>query len=259
MKKVGIISDTHCVFPDIVKTFLADVDEIWHLGDIYSQGCFDVINNFREITHAVKGNWDNTEDLTLSESFLFEGKKIFMIHKGILFKNGKREFYNGVWEQIREDIPNIILCGHTHYFDYATMIDLISLAHKRVLVINPGAVSPLFHERGSCVKLSFEHSLLLDVSRLSYDCPLIRLKFNGVEEYGEQFLIPSLYKTDRNISLPFFEQREILIEKPLNVKVEKVFAENWNDGSHLEFPRVLDSKTLNPWKMNIEVTPRSKR
>lgn len=258
MKKVGIISDTHCIFPDIVKTFLADVDEIWHLGDIYSQGCFDSINNFREITHAVKGNWDNTEDLSLVDSFSFEGKKIFMIHKGLLWKDGKREFYNGVWEQIREDIPNIILYGHTHYFDYATMIDLIPLVNKRVLVINPGAVSPLFHERGSCVKLTFENSLLRDVSRLSYDCPTVRLKFNGVEEYGEQCLIPSLYKSDRDTSLPFFEQREILVERPLNVRVEKVFAEDWRDGAHLEFPRKLDAKTLNPWQMKIEVTPRSK-
>ena len=34
MKRIGLISDTHGTFDQTLKTFLKDVDEIWHAGDI---------------------------------------------------------------------------------------------------------------------------------------------------------------------------------------------------------------------------------
>lgn len=36
MKRIGLISDTHGTFDQTLKTFLKDVDEIWHAGDIGS-------------------------------------------------------------------------------------------------------------------------------------------------------------------------------------------------------------------------------
>lgn len=246
--KVGVISDTHCVFPDIVRTFLADVDEIWHLGDIFSQSCFDEINSFKEITHAVKGNWESGSDLPEMDFFNFHSKKIMMIHKGLYIKDGERHFYPGVWEKIREDVPNVILCGHTHSFDLCTMIDLIPLVKKRVICINPGAVSPLFHERGSCLKLTFNDTYLNCFERFSYDCPTVRLRFQNIMEAGEQCLIPSLYKRERAFSEPYFEQQEIIESRPLNLKVEVVQPEDWYDGASLEFD---GSDPRNIWKQHI--------
>lgn len=259
MKVVGVISDTHCVFPDIVRTYLADVDEIWHLGDIFSQSCFDEINSFKPITKAVKGNWETSDDLPVFDSFFFEGKKIFMIHKGLLFRDGHREFYDGVWEQIRNEVPNIILCGHTHHFDYCTMVDLIPLVGKRVLCINPGAVTPLFHEQGSCLKFTFSNRMLTNVERLSYDCPTVRLRFSDSLEEGRQCLLPSVYKRQKDFSLPTFEQLDIIEERPLNVRVEKVLSEDWHDGSSLEFPRrITEDNVRNPWKREIVLGYESK-
>lgn len=251
MKTVGLIADTHCFLPDIVKTFLADTDEIWHLGDIFSQACFDAINDFKEITHAVRGNWDNTEDIPLSETFFFSRNKIFMIHKGILMKDGIRQFYNGVWNQVREDnvFPHIILCGHTHHFDYARMVDMMTCANRSILCLNPGAVTPLFHERGSCLKLFFEGSVLKEVVRLSYDCPTMKLKFFGGDQYGKQCLMPSIYKEENELSKPYFEIIDMIESRPLNVKVESVKPEDWRDGSHWKF----SSDIKNPWKHTVEL------
>ena len=36
MRRIGVISDTHGTFDEVLKYFLKDVDEIWHAGDIGS-------------------------------------------------------------------------------------------------------------------------------------------------------------------------------------------------------------------------------
>ena len=36
MKRIGVISDTHGTFDEVLREFLRDVDEIWHAGDIGS-------------------------------------------------------------------------------------------------------------------------------------------------------------------------------------------------------------------------------
>lgn len=248
MKIIGLIADTHCVFPDIVKVFLGDVDEIWHLGDVFSQSCFDEINSFKEVTHVVKGNWDESPDIPEFDSFYCEGKKILMVHKGMLWKDDKREFYNGVFERIVEEKPNLLLYGHTHRFDYCAMSDLQDIINRRVICINPGAVSPLFFERGSCLKMVFKDGELREVKRLSYDCPTVRLKFQNSNEEGRQCLMPSIYERERSMSMPYFEQLGILEERPANIKVEQVHYELWQDGSEW----VLTGKDRrNPWKSEI--------
>lgn len=47
MKRIGLISDTHGTFDQTLKTFLKDVDEIWHAGDIGSPEVADQIAAFK--------------------------------------------------------------------------------------------------------------------------------------------------------------------------------------------------------------------
>ena len=47
MKRIGLISDTHGTFDQTLKTFLKDVDEIWHAGDIGSLELADTIASFK--------------------------------------------------------------------------------------------------------------------------------------------------------------------------------------------------------------------
>lgn len=60
MKKIGIISDTHGIFDTALKGFLADVDEIWHAGDIGSATLSDEIAAFKPL-RAVYGNIDDAQ------------------------------------------------------------------------------------------------------------------------------------------------------------------------------------------------------
>jgi len=57
MKRIGLISDTHGTFDQTLKTFLKDVDEIWHAGDIGSPEVADQIAAFKPL-RAVYGNID---------------------------------------------------------------------------------------------------------------------------------------------------------------------------------------------------------
>ena len=58
MKRIGILSDTHGLFDTPLRNFFAEVDEIWHAGDIGSIELADRIAAFKPL-HAVYGNIDD--------------------------------------------------------------------------------------------------------------------------------------------------------------------------------------------------------
>ena len=45
MAYIGLISDTHCLFDEALKSFLKPVDEIWHAGDFGNIETVDAIAN----------------------------------------------------------------------------------------------------------------------------------------------------------------------------------------------------------------------
>lgn len=55
MKRIGVISDTHGTFDEVLRVFLKDVDEIWHAGDIGSLELADEIAAFKPL-RAVYGD-----------------------------------------------------------------------------------------------------------------------------------------------------------------------------------------------------------
>ena len=71
MTKIGLLSDTHGYLDPRVKEHFAEVDEIWHAGDI---GSMEVLQTLREFkpTRAVYGNMDSGDvRYTLSEFYRF--------------------------------------------------------------------------------------------------------------------------------------------------------------------------------------------
>ena len=85
MKYIGLISDTHGVFSEQFREFLAPVDEVWHAGDF--GGGFrtaEEIAAFKPMI-GVAGNCDNY-DLRYTHPvhrfFECEGFKVLMIHVG---------------------------------------------------------------------------------------------------------------------------------------------------------------------------------
>ena len=58
MKRIGLLSDTHGYLDDRIKHFFAEVDEVWHAGDIGSIEVLDELKKFKP-TRAVWGNIDD--------------------------------------------------------------------------------------------------------------------------------------------------------------------------------------------------------
>ena len=130
---IGLISDTHGVFSQEFKDFLAPVDQIWHAGDFGGgMELAEEIARFKPLV-GVAGNCDN-HDLRfihpLHRFFECEGMKVLMTHVG---------GYPGRYDvRARELIdryrPDIFVCGHSHILK-------VVRDPKRggMMVINPGA------------------------------------------------------------------------------------------------------------------------
>ena len=129
--KIGVISDTHGTFDEVLRNFLAPCDEIWHAGDIGSLELADEIAQFKPLK-AVYGNIDGGITRRVYHDFsLFEceGVKVLMTHVG---------GYPGRYDvRARELIdryrPDIFVCGHSH------ILKVVRDTKRDMLVINPGA------------------------------------------------------------------------------------------------------------------------
>ena len=137
--KVALISDSHSYIDHKTLTYLQDVDEIWHAGDI---GSLDVMRALPS-SKAIKAVFGNIDDLEIQgeypewQSWISDGVKILMTHIG-----GKPPRYaKGVKSKIKEEQPQIFVCGHSHIckveFDAAL----------NCLYLNPGAIGQQgFHQ-----------------------------------------------------------------------------------------------------------------
>lgn len=131
MKKIGLLSDTHGYLDPKVFEYFAEVDEIWHAGDVGGLEIIDTLEGFKPL-RAVYGNIDGHEvraALPKDEVFMCEGMKIYMTHIG-----GKPYRYNRDAHAIMlKERPNVFICGHSH-------ILLVQFDKKiNALWLNPGA------------------------------------------------------------------------------------------------------------------------
>ena len=58
MKRIGILSDTHCTLVPQLFNFFKDVDELWHAGDIGNIETAETLAHFKPL-RAVHGNIDD--------------------------------------------------------------------------------------------------------------------------------------------------------------------------------------------------------
>ena len=73
MTRIGLLSDTHSYLDPRVLEHFADVDEIWHAGDIGSAMVLQHLREFKP-TRAVYGNMDSGDvRYSLSEFYRFPG------------------------------------------------------------------------------------------------------------------------------------------------------------------------------------------
>jgi putative phosphoesterase len=131
MHRIGLMSDTHGYLHPQVFSHFADVDEIWHAGDIGRMDLAESLSAFKPF-RAVYGNIDGRdirgqypEDLR----FEIEGVDVWMTHIG----GYPGRYAPRVRPLIRANPPQLFICGHSHILKVMPDRDL------QLLHINPGA------------------------------------------------------------------------------------------------------------------------
>lgn len=131
MTRIGVLSDTHGLLDARILEHFANVNEIWHAGDI---GSTEVLQRLREFkpTRAVYGNMDSGDvRYSLSEFYRFQVENVHVLMTHIGGYPGK---YNP-WliPMFKKDTPQLFVCGHSHILK----IQYDNTWH--MLTMNPGA------------------------------------------------------------------------------------------------------------------------
>ena len=129
--KIGLMSDTHSFLDKKVFEHFAEVDEIWHAGDIGSIEVADALEAFKPF-RAVFGNIDNqTLRLRFPENLSWhtEGVKIWMTHIG----GYPSKYAARIKTALQAEKPDLFICGHSH------ILKVIPDRALNLLHINPGA------------------------------------------------------------------------------------------------------------------------
>lgn len=133
--RIGVISDTHIPrqakeIPREVFEHFKGVEMILHAGDLTN---LNVVDELRQITpnvEAVIGNMDPAENqdvLPVKKIINVSGIKIGLIHGW----GPPWGIKNRLWDEFKDDAPNVIIFGHTHQPEKITMHD--------TLFLNPGS------------------------------------------------------------------------------------------------------------------------
>ena len=131
MFRIGLLSDTHGYYDPRIASLFAEVDEIWHAGDV---GDYEVILQLNMIAPvvAVYGNIDGTPIRSRfpgHQRLKREGLDIWMTHIG----GYPGRYDKRVKSEIYRDPPDLFISGHSHILK-VIFDDMLDCMH-----INPGA------------------------------------------------------------------------------------------------------------------------
>ena len=131
MKRIGLLSDTHGLADPLILKAMAQVDEIWHAGDIGNVRVIELLSAIAPV-RAVYGNIDDQEIRKLFPAdlnFTVEGIKIWMTHIG----GYPGRYPPSILERLQREKPGLFICGHSHILK-------VQFDHENDLLhINPGA------------------------------------------------------------------------------------------------------------------------
>ena len=129
--KIAILSDTHNHIDETIISYLEDVDEIWHAGDIGTLALLDKLKSLKKV-RAVYGNIDGKDIRMETKEHLFfniEGMKIWMTHIG----GYPGRYDKSIKERLLTNPPDVFICGHSH------ICRILPDNKLNMLYINPGA------------------------------------------------------------------------------------------------------------------------
>lgn len=135
---------------------------MWHAGD---WGDMDIatLSEVNPNIRGVYGNIDNAgirNTYPLELSFILEGLRVYIIHIG----GYPGRYAKGVKERIREEKPDLYICGHSHICK--VMRDkTLDLVH-----FNPGAIGMHgFHKKRTMMTFAIDNGKLIDINILEYE------------------------------------------------------------------------------------------
>ena len=156
MKRIGVISDTHGTFDEVLREFLRDVDEIWHAGDVGSIELADEIAKFKPL-RAVYGNIDGGDTRYAYQPFAIfkvEQVSVLITHIG----GYPRHYSPQALAKIQSSHPKIFVSGHSHILrvEYDKVYDLLH--------INPGAAGRYgFHKVRTALRFTIDGETIKDM------------------------------------------------------------------------------------------------
>lgn len=125
------MSDTHGFLHPKVFDYFADVDEIWHAGDIGTVQVADALKAFKPF-RAVYGNVDDRDLRTeYPEDLRFNvnGLDVWITHIG----GYPGRYAPRIAPLIKADPPRLFISGHSH------LLKIVPDPRLHLLHINPGA------------------------------------------------------------------------------------------------------------------------
>lgn len=147
---LGILSDTHGFFHPAIPDFFRDVDLILHAGDVGTPLILDELEKLAPVS-AVWGNVDGQSVRVRTaehQRLVLGGLRLWMTHVG----GRPGRWVRTVAAAIREDPPDVFVCGHSHILRVERVRDL-----QNMLYLNPGAAGRQgVHQVKTCVRLDVE-------------------------------------------------------------------------------------------------------
>lgn len=167
---IGIISDLHGFFTRPFREFLSDTDEIWCLGDIWTEEIYKEIASLGKPIAAVSGNWEEEQGSDLynklrkTMTFTREGLKIILSHKQNIYEAKQKK-------------ADIHCYGHVHRFHAKKVF--VREDGKPTYLINPGAITPLYEATASAVKIEIKDGQITGQWRMTKEAGSIAYNGNG--------------------------------------------------------------------------------
>ena len=131
MIRVGLLSDTHNYLDPGILEHFKECDEIWHAGDIGTAAVTDELARLKPL-RAVYGNIDGADirrSFPEHQRFMCEQVDVWITHIG----GYPKKYDQRVREEIRDNSPQLFICGHSHILKVIYDKDL------KLLHVNPGA------------------------------------------------------------------------------------------------------------------------
>lgn len=162
--RYGLISDTHGGLHPRVFTEFADVEAIFHAGDLAGDHLLAELEALAP-TYAVRGNCDPAGvALPLLRVLEFPFGGLILTHSHLLHNlSGDPE---GLARHFRDFYPRVIIYGHTH----RAMVRAV----EDIWIVNPGSAGrPRFHDSASVMRMLWdEETDTLEFERIDLEYPL---------------------------------------------------------------------------------------